>query len=263
MATTYRNSRSGEEVSTELTRQEIATRFAETAPADSWLWYWLAQHAERQRGATAAGQDMIAFLADSFLFAIGMGLKAPMIRLHFAGRRYKIYLSKRGTLCFKSGATNGTDPIGDEEYVGCLYSGRFLPNKERTVLPVEGAFLQLLSADPPGFLAKCSRDMDRCCYCALPLEDVRSKDVGYGPVCAVRWGLPWGKGYNEKVPSFASLWAGAAAEDRRSVRAVCEGIRRAPFERFGWDALGDILEDVGYAKRPACPMSGVTIPAGV
>jgi hypothetical protein len=32
-----------------------------------------------------------------------------------------------------------------------------------------------------------------CSFCSLPLEDGRSVHVGYGPVCAEKWGLPWGE----------------------------------------------------------------------
>jgi hypothetical protein len=32
-----------------------------------------------------------------------------------------------------------------------------------------------------------------CCFCATPLTNENSTHVGYGPVCAKRWGLPWGK----------------------------------------------------------------------
>jgi Family of unknown function (DUF6011) len=31
-----------------------------------------------------------------------------------------------------------------------------------------------------------------CCFCSLELTDDRSTDVGYGPVCASKRGLPWG-----------------------------------------------------------------------
>lgn len=31
-----------------------------------------------------------------------------------------------------------------------------------------------------------------CCFCSLELTDDRSTDVGYGPVCATKRGLPWG-----------------------------------------------------------------------
>ena len=33
---------------------------------------------------------------------------------------------------------------------------------------------------------------DRCVFCSLGLTDERSVAVGYGPVCAGNYGLPWG-----------------------------------------------------------------------
>ncbi len=32
----------------------------------------------------------------------------------------------------------------------------------------------------------------RCAFCHLPLSDERSLEVGYGPICADHYGLPWG-----------------------------------------------------------------------
>jgi Family of unknown function (DUF6011) len=31
-----------------------------------------------------------------------------------------------------------------------------------------------------------------CCFCGRGLTDERSTKVGYGPICAGHWGLPWG-----------------------------------------------------------------------
>jgi hypothetical protein len=31
-----------------------------------------------------------------------------------------------------------------------------------------------------------------CCFCSRGLTDERSVTVGYGPICAERYGLPWG-----------------------------------------------------------------------
>lgn len=31
-----------------------------------------------------------------------------------------------------------------------------------------------------------------CCFCGITLTDPRSVEVGYGPICADNWGLPWG-----------------------------------------------------------------------
>jgi hypothetical protein len=259
----FTNSRTGEVINTNLDRAGILAAFGEVAQADSWLWYWLVKTIND--AASAAGnKDMIAFLADSFVFAVGMGLKAPMIRLGFQERRYKIYLSRRGTLCFKSGAVRpGTsDPIGDEEYVGCLYQGRFLPNKERRPLAVENEFFARLSADPVGFMAACSKDMNRCCYCNLPLEDERSKEVGYGKICAERWGLPWGKGSGSHVVSFAQLWERAGTTEARNIRGLCQAIRQQPRQEELWLILGDALEEAGWTgKKPQAPQGSVVVPA--
>ena len=32
-----------------------------------------------------------------------------------------------------------------------------------------------------------------CCFCQRELTDARSVAVGYGPICAAKWSLPWGE----------------------------------------------------------------------
>lgn len=46
--------------------------------------------------------------------------------------------------------------------------------------------------DPIGFAKNSGRLCGSCMFCGLTLEDERSTQVGYGPVCAKHWGLPWG-----------------------------------------------------------------------
>lgn len=260
---TFKNDRSQQTVQTELSNDDIVRQFGKVAPKDSWLWFWLVKTISQYKEPDEKTADMMAFLGDSFLLAIGMGLKRPMIRLNFNDYRFKIYLSKFGTVCFKAGAlVPGTsDPTGDEEYVGCIRRGNFIQSDRRQMTEVDKAFLQNLTEDPVKFMAKCSKDMDRCCYCNLPLEDARSKDVGYGAICAGRWGLPWGKTYDEKVPSFAQLWAKSSSTDRNSIRGTCIAIRENPKDELSWNLLGDALEDAGYLKRPHMPTTKVVMPA--
>ncbi len=290
MVRTFRNARSNEVVTTDMSNDALLSAFAATADDHNWLWFWITKQVQETQKAPQM-RDALSFLADSFRFAIGMGLKSPMIRLHYTpegmkSARYKIYLSARGTVCIKIGLVHQDtkDPVGNEEYMGCIYSGRFRCNYRRRLTPENEAFLERLTTDPVGFLAKCSKDMDRCCYCNRPLEDIRSKDVGYGETCAERWGLPWGRSYDEKIPSFAQLWAASdldtqnairgickeiresepgfrPAVPRRFLRGICEGIRETG-DPFLWDLLGDILKDVGYTKTPKPPEYGVIIPTG-
>jgi len=53
-------------------------------------------------------------------------------------------------------------------------------------------YLDQFEADPPGFASKMGKLMGACCFCSLTLSDERSLSVGYGPICAKHWKLPWG-----------------------------------------------------------------------
>ena len=49
------------------------------------------------------------------------------------------------------------------------------------------------TADPEGAARRYGRLTGSCCFCARTLTDARSITVGYGPVCAEHYGLPWGE----------------------------------------------------------------------
>ena len=254
--------RNGDSIQTPYTPEELAAKFVALTKGEHWTFYWMAQAVASAESTPAPMRDMIGFISDLFVMAVGRGLKNPMIRLAHKehNRRYKLYLSARGTVCLKGGAVApGTaDPIGDEEYIGCILpDGKFLPNRDRRVTAADTAFLAALSTDPVAFFHKCSKDMDRCCYCGKALEDARSKEVGYGMTCAGNWGLPWGKTGSQEVPTFASLWAQAGHSDRRNVRAICQGIRENPADVVSWMALRDCLSEAGWPdnRLPEMPAS--------
>ncbi len=54
-----------------------------------------------------------------------------------------------------------------------------------------GVIIQF-AADPAGYSAAHGRQTGQCCYCGRGLTDARSVAVGYGPICADHFGLPWG-----------------------------------------------------------------------
>ena len=55
-------------------------------------------------------------------------------------------------------------------------------------------FVQLLSQTESvvRFAAEYGRNTGNCCFCTRELTDSASVKAGYGPVCAERFGLPWG-----------------------------------------------------------------------
>lgn len=52
--------------------------------------------------------------------------------------------------------------------------------------------LRQFAADPVGYAADYGRHSSNCCFCGTTIESDDSLAVGYGPVCAEKWGLPWG-----------------------------------------------------------------------
>lgn len=255
---TYVNNRSGETVNIDMDIKAMYQIFLDEAKEDHWVHYWVAKMVQ-DRMQQPQMKGLHEFLADMFLFPIGMGLKRVMIRVVCRNKRYKIYLSRKGTICFKTGyVVEGTsDPYGNEWYIGCLFDGRFIESKNTRPLDEhDHYFLGELMSRPTEFLAECSKDMNRCCYCNLPLEDERSKLVGYGPICATHWGLPWGGTYEEKVPSFAELWQNS------HVQQFCHLIKEEPYNQEYWEMLGDCLIQAGYRgnKLPTVPERGIILP---
>jgi hypothetical protein len=79
--------------------------------------------------------------------------------------------------------------LGDT-YAGRIANGAFLP-RSATGADAMPALRTLLES-PLGTLAEIGRATGTCCYCARELTDPRSVSMGYGPICAGNYGLPWG-----------------------------------------------------------------------
>jgi hypothetical protein len=64
------------------------------------------------------------------------------------------------------------------------------PEPERQAAIVE--VLKLLEVDPAAAAAAYGKLTGVCSFCSIPLSDIRSLAVGYGQICARKYGLPWG-----------------------------------------------------------------------
>ena len=72
--------------------------------------------------------------------------------------------------------------------------------------------LQGLAGNPAGFAAIYGKRTGQCCFCGLGLTDGRSVAVGYGPICASNYGLPWGDQNVNDAPAEVVEVATVAAE---------------------------------------------------
>jgi hypothetical protein len=89
--------------------------------------------------------------------------------------------------------------LGDGHYEDRAYFGRidlegvFHPGRDAAGQePQIARALANFAQDPAKASKEYARLFGRCCFCNLELTDARSTAVGYGPICADHYGLPWG-----------------------------------------------------------------------
>jgi hypothetical protein len=127
--------------------------------------------------------------------AISNALKYPKIRLQTTSGA-PVVLSRAGDKSKYTGQVMVTDgrPYGANTYYGRVdTNGVFYPTFDA---PAVTDLLARLSRDPAGVASEYGRLTGQCCFCGLSLKDTRSTAVGYGPICAEKFGLPWGADAN-------------------------------------------------------------------
>jgi hypothetical protein len=124
-----------------------------------------------------------------FLIAAQLrGLKLPKVRfLAPGGGELRLSIAGRG---------RSVAPVGSIQVkVRDEWVGRVEPPDGRVVgrLANNQALLDTLlkiAADPAAAAKEYGALMCKCSFCGLALSDDGSVEVGYGPVCAKKWGLP-------------------------------------------------------------------------
>jgi len=124
-------------------------------------------------------------VADFLTAARDRGLKFPKARF-LAPTGGELRLSLAGP--------TSTAPGAIQVKLDDLWIGRVNPDGAVVGrLAGEPAFIDALTkiaADPAAAAKAYGALMCRCSFCDLPLTDAGSVEVGYGPVCAKKWGLP-------------------------------------------------------------------------
>jgi hypothetical protein len=161
-----------------------------TLSVRQWPWvHKLAVDADRPREEAPKGENVRGLLR-FFDAAEQSGLKRPRITLSL--KQGDLRLAVAGERSRYPGAVHVTDggPFGRNQYWGRIdpdgtYRARHAP--EWVV-----ATLRDLADDPVGFVATYGQTAGHCCFCSQTLTTDESQARGYGPVCAERYGLPWG-----------------------------------------------------------------------
>ncbi len=144
--------------------------------------------APRPSAVAVAGAPILELLRG----ARSSGLRWPKLTLDLDGRR--VQLSLAGDASKHPGTVNVTDGrrYPENTWFGrVLADGTFQPGRDCDETVV--AILRRLAEDPAGTAADHGHRSGSCCFCGRELNDPRSTAVGYGPICAEKWLLPWGE----------------------------------------------------------------------
>lgn len=127
-------------------------------------------------------------------------LKHPSVRLADDAGHYMV-LSLAGAKSKNPGCIYVKGERGSDAYFGKITpEGKFFP--VRTCPASVEPQLKEFAANPEEVAAKYGKLTGCCSFCGRSLTDERSTDVGYGPVCAKKFGLGWGrtKAQNQAAP---------------------------------------------------------------
>lgn len=124
----------------------------------------------------------------------GLHVKRPRITFNAipgADHPVQIKLATSGRHLGSAHVTDGM-PYGENRYFGRIEAeGAFVSGRDLTECVRQ--WLIALAADPARIAGAYGQSSGACCFCNRELTDARSLTVGYGPICADHYGLPWGE----------------------------------------------------------------------
>ncbi len=165
-------------------------------------WYWIDKLAQRslEGPKEPPKEELGSFAGVIALFTKAAGhLKHPRIRLQTESGN-QVCLSRAGQQSKYAGQINVSDggPYGNNVWYGRIDAhGAFtqsikVAEKAPTAMDEVTKLLRALAQDPVKVATQHGLLTGNCCFCNSGLKDEKSTSVGYGPVCAKHFGLPWG-----------------------------------------------------------------------
>jgi hypothetical protein len=151
--------------------------------------YWVDKLA-RPATKSAAAIGNLQLLNELFARAASH-LKRPSVTLVVDGKHVRVKVA--GERSKYSGQLQVVAPggFGGPYYGRVTNDGTFVPGRDE--LPSLVDTLRRLAAEPAKVAAEHGKLTGLCCFCGRGLDDDRSTGVGYGPVCAKHYSLPWGE----------------------------------------------------------------------
>ena len=161
---------------------------------EMWLWvHIIASEGEKKGPRLVFGASPLTKIVEHFDRAIASKIKFPKVLLETEDG-VALKLSRAGGRAKFPGTLNVTDgkPFGENKWFGrVLRSGVLEAGKDLT--PEVEALLAAFNADPAKVARTHGLLTGNCCFCRKELTTGESLTAGYGPICADKFGLPWGE----------------------------------------------------------------------
>lgn len=152
------------------------------------MHYWLHKLTQPAAPKAAAATLEVSGIVRMFAKA-GAALKRPAVVLTSGDLSLRISVASSRSR-YAGQLMVASPSFGDAYYGRIDQAGGWYPSASAT--PAVLDLLVAFAANPEQVAAAHGKQTGACCFCSRHLEDARSTSVGYGPVCAERYGLRWG-----------------------------------------------------------------------
>lgn len=184
--------------------ESLLKQFAQTSSLSPRQWPWVSRLVERAYGTMPLLGNFKAILVmfriagENMKFARDRtdrsysGPPKPKIRLLTDDNIFIQLTFNPEQPSLVSVYRDGWQGSGKRRFAGWIKEDKVIPfNSDRMT---ESMMLTIndLSRDPKAVALAMSKRIGACMYCGSRLTDEPSKAVGYGPVCAETYSLPWG-----------------------------------------------------------------------
>ena len=185
-------------------------------------------------------------IVDMMEIAFQAGREVPSIVVEKEGTRVKLYRQTSRSKAPGAISLNDGGPKGADVWYGSIaLDGTFRPT--RACPPSVKATVAEFAADPGAYAAAYGKGTSRCCFCATEITTDESKAVGYGPVCASNYGLPWGS----KAPTHCANPICDTGEKPKAADGFCRELCREGAKPLSGDFDDPLSGDPGNDAEAA------------
>ena len=165
-----------------------------------WVHIFVVEHerggAAPSSGGTPVRMPRLDAVRGLFIKAAAAGLKRPRIRIDVPDVG-SVSLAVAGEASRFAGSvlvTAGHFGQDDRRFYGRIeMQGDDVLHAASDCTPAVVRALVDLAQDPAAVATAYGKRTGACCFCGIELSDARSVAMGYGPICAENFGLPWGE----------------------------------------------------------------------